>query len=167
MAHRAQRPDEKVNHAVVLGGGQGVGKDTLLHPLKKAVGSWNFIEVSPTQITGQFNGFVKSVILRISEAHDLGDMKKFSFYDHTKTLTASPPETIRVNEKHKPEQQVPNLTGVVITTNHSDGLYLPPEDRRHLVCWAKVDKEAFSEDYWTKLWAWYNKGGVDNVCALL
>lgn len=167
MAHRAQHPEEKVNHAVVLGGGQGVGKDTLLHPLKKAVGSWNFIEVSPMQITGQFNGFVKSVILRISEAHDLGEMKKFAFYDHTKTLTASPPETIRVNEKHKPEQQIPNLCGVIITTNHADGLYLPLEDRRHLVCWAKAEKEDFADDYWVQLWGWYEKGGVDDVCALL
>ena len=167
MAHRAQRPDEKVNHAVVLGGGQGVGKDTLLHPLKRAVGSWNFIEVSPIQITGQFNGFVKSVVLRVSEAHDLGDMKKFSFYDHTKTLTASPPETIRVNEKHKPEQQIPNLCGVIITTNHPDGLYLPAEDRRHLVCWAKVDKDAFDDDYWQDLWGWYDAGGAGHVCALL
>lgn len=167
MAHRAQRPDEKINHAIVLGGAQGVGKDTLLHPLRVAVGPWNFIEVSPTQITGQFNGFVKSVVLRVSEAHDLGNMKKFAFYDHTKTLTASPPETIRVNEKHRPEQQIPNLCGVVITTNHSDGLYLPPEDRRHLVCWAKADKGTFGGGYWTKLWSWYGAGGAGHVCALL
>ncbi len=167
MAHRVQHPEEKVNHAVVLGGPQGIGKDTLLHPLSRAVGSWNFIEVSPQQIIGQFNGFVKSVVLRVSEAHDLGDMKKFSFYDHTKTLTASPPETIRVNEKHKPEQQVPNLCGVIITTNHADGLYLPPEDRRHLVCWAKADKDDFSEDFWIKFWKWYEQGGTEHVCTFL
>jgi hypothetical protein len=30
--------------------------------------------VSPQQILGRFNGFVKSVILRVSEARDLGDI---------------------------------------------------------------------------------------------
>ena len=33
LAHRAQRPEEKINHGLVLGGPQGIGKDTLA-PLK-------------------------------------------------------------------------------------------------------------------------------------
>jgi hypothetical protein len=56
LAHRVQRPQEKANHALVLGGGQGVGKDTLLEPVKHAVGPWNFAEVSPKQMLGRFNG---------------------------------------------------------------------------------------------------------------
>ena len=47
LAHRVQRPGEKINHALVLGGEQGIGKDTLLEPVKHAVGPWNFAEVSP------------------------------------------------------------------------------------------------------------------------
>jgi hypothetical protein len=42
-----QRPQEKINHALVLGGAQGIGKDTLLEPVKRAVGPWNFEGVSP------------------------------------------------------------------------------------------------------------------------
>jgi hypothetical protein len=49
IAHRVQRPQEKINHALVLGGTQGIGKDTLLEPVKRAVGPWNFKEVSPQQ----------------------------------------------------------------------------------------------------------------------
>jgi hypothetical protein len=66
LAHRVQRPHEKINHALVLGGNQGVGKDTLLERVKQAVGPWNFAEVSPSQILGRFNGFFKSVVLRVS-----------------------------------------------------------------------------------------------------
>ena len=55
-----QRPGEKVNHALVLGGAQGIGKDTLLEPVKYAVGPWNLQEVSPAALLGRFNGFVKS-----------------------------------------------------------------------------------------------------------
>src|SRR5262249_53547231 len=29
FAHRVQRPGEKINHALVLGGAQGIGKDTI------------------------------------------------------------------------------------------------------------------------------------------
>ena len=79
-----QRPHEKINHALVLGGKQGIGKDTILEPVKYAVGPWNFNEVSPQQLLGRFNGFLKSVILRVSEARDLGEFDRFAFYDHMK-----------------------------------------------------------------------------------
>ena len=49
LAHRVQRPHEKINHALVLGGSQGIGKDTLLEPVKHAIGPWNFQEASPQQ----------------------------------------------------------------------------------------------------------------------
>ena len=52
LAHRVQRPQEKINHALVLGGNQGIGKDTLLEPVKRAIGPWNFAEVSPTADDG-------------------------------------------------------------------------------------------------------------------
>ena len=38
LAHRVQCPQEKINHALVLGGNQGVGKDTLLEPVKRVLG---------------------------------------------------------------------------------------------------------------------------------
>jgi hypothetical protein len=79
LAHRVQRSGEKINHALLLGGAQGIGKDTLLEPIKYAIGPWNFTEVSPTHMFGRFNGFVRSVILRISEARDLGDVNRFAF----------------------------------------------------------------------------------------
>jgi hypothetical protein len=87
LAHRVQKPAEKINHALVLGGAQGIGKDTILEPVKHAVGPWNWFEVSPMQVLGRFNGFVKSVILRVSEARDLGDVDRFAFYDHMKVYS--------------------------------------------------------------------------------
>ena len=47
LAHRVQRPHEKINHALVLGGKPGIGKDTILEPVKQAIGPWNFADVSP------------------------------------------------------------------------------------------------------------------------
>jgi hypothetical protein len=126
LGHRVQRPYEKVNHALVLGGSQGIGKDTLLEPIKKAVGSWNFAEVSPQHILARFNSFLKSVILRVSEARDLGDFDRFAFYDHMKSYTAAPPDVLRVDEKNLREHSVLNVCGVIITTNHkADGIYFP------------------------------------------
>jgi hypothetical protein len=168
LAHRVQRPAEKVNHALVLGGAQGIGKDTLLEPVKRAIGPWNFIEVSPQHMLGRFNGFLKSVILRISEARDLGDVDRFAFYDHMKAYTAAPPDVLRVDEKHIREHSIPNCCGVIITTNHkTDGLFLPADDRRHYVAWSDLTKEDFNTDYWNALWRWYGTGGDRHVAAYL
>jgi hypothetical protein len=169
FAFKVQYPHIKINHALLLGGEQGIGKDTICEPLKYAVGPWNFEEISPKVICGRFNGYVKSVLLRVSEARDLGDINRFELYEHMKTLTASPPDTMRVDEKHLREYYVFNVCGVIITTNYkSNGLYLPAEDRRHYVAWSDYRKEDFSEDYWDTIWGWYeNEGGYGHVAAYL
>jgi hypothetical protein len=168
LAHRVQRPQEKINHALVLGGAQGIGKDTVLEPVKHAVGPWNFADVSPMHLLGRFNGYVKSVILRVSEGRDLGEVDRFKFYDHTKVYTAAPPDVLRVDEKHVREHYVFNVLGFVLTTNHkTDGLYLPADDRRHYVAWSNCTKDDFKPEYWNEFWTWYDEGGFGHVAAYL
>jgi hypothetical protein len=167
LAHRVQHPDAKINHSIVLGGRPGIGKDTLLEPAKQAVGPWNFHEVSPKQVLGTFNGFLKSTVMRISEARDLGDISRYEFYDAMKAYTAAPPDVLRVNEKNLREYYILNCVGVIITTNYKDALYLPADDRRTYVAWSEAVKEDFSEAYWKKLWAWYHSEGFSHVAAHL
>jgi hypothetical protein len=168
-AQRIQHPEEKINHALVLGGQhQGIGKDTLLAPVRYGVGPWNFTEVSPQQVMDKFTGHLKSVIVRVSEARDLGESNRYKFYDHTKPLFTSPPETLRVNEKNLKEYNIINCVGWIITTNYkTHGIYLPPEDRRHFVAWSECTLEDFSDDYFSKLWSWYFDGGFGHVVAYL
>lgn len=169
LAHRVQRPGEKINHGIVLGGAQGVGKDTLLEPVKRAVGPWNFIEVSPQQMSGRFNSFAKSVILRVSEARDLGsDKDRFGFYEHMKVYMAAPPDVLRVDEKNLREYSVFNCCGVIITTNRKDSIHLPADDRRHYVCWSDLSKDDFSAKNWNELYHWYEEeDGYSHVAAYL
>jgi hypothetical protein len=169
LAHRVQLPGEKINHALVLGGAQGIGKDTLLEPVKEAVGHSNFKDIAPTHLLGSFNSYARSVILRVNEARDLGEMNRFAFYDHSKVYTAAPPDVLRVNEKHLPEYYIVNCLGFLITTNHkTDGIYLPADDRRHYVAWSERTKEQFTPEYWNKLWDWYETGsGYGHVAAFL
>jgi hypothetical protein len=57
---------------------------------------------------------------------------------------------------------------VLITTNYkSGGLYLAPDDRRHFVAWTDRVKDDFSDDYWARLWGWYDQGGRAHVAAFL
>jgi hypothetical protein len=168
-AHRRQRPHEKINHALVLGGDQGIGKDTMLEGLKQAIGPWNCKEVNPADLVSQYNDFMQSTLLRISEARDLGDVNRFAFYDHSKTVIATPPDVTRVNAKYVPQHYVLNVCGVIITTNYkTNGLFLPPEDRRHYVAWSELRMTDFSKEFWNGFWNWYqHEDGFSHVAAYL
>jgi Family of unknown function (DUF5906) len=162
-----QRPQEKINHGIVMGGPPGVGKDTIIEPVKHAVGPWNVREVSPTAMLEPFNEYVKAVILRVSEARDLGESNRFALYEHMKNLLATPPDVIRCNEKHLRAHSVFNVMGGIITANRKDSFYLPPDDRRHYVAWTDITKDDFEDGYWDKIWGWYKAGGYGHVAAYL
>jgi Family of unknown function (DUF5906) len=168
FAHRVQYPGVKI-HALLVGStSQGIGKDSIIAPVRQAVGEWNFQDIKPRELLGSFNGFVKSVILRINEARDLGEFDRFALYDQLKNLTATPPNTIRVNKKFEQEYNVINCTSLIITTNYrTDGIYLPAEDRRTDVVWSDRRKEDYAPDYWNKLYRWYEEGGYRHVAAYL
>jgi hypothetical protein len=167
FAHRVQRPQEKINHALFLGGSPGIGKDSLLAPVINAIGPWNAQDIAPKTLLGQFNTYARAVILRVSEMHDLGDVNRYTFYDASKVYCASPPDYLRVNQKHMQEFYVKNVCGVIYTSNYRDGLYLPPDDRRHDVMWSELVAADFADGYWTKLWSWYSNGGFEHVAAYL
>jgi hypothetical protein len=148
----------------------GIGKDTLLEPIRYAVGDGNFKEAGPRDILGRWNYWLKSVVLRINEAHDLGEFDRFKFYDHMKNYIAAPPETLMVDEKYLRQYYILNRCGVVITTNYKmDGIYLPADDRRHYVAWSERAREEqrFAGSYWSDLYDWYGEGGNENVAAFL
>jgi hypothetical protein len=168
FAHRVQHPEVKINHALVLLGAPGIGKDTMIEPLARAVGTWNFQEIGPHNLLEPFNPYVKAVVLRISEAKDMGEVNRFQLYERCKTLTAAPPDVLRVNEKNRPHQQILNVCGVLITSNYkTDCLYLPPDDRRHYVACSDRKQEDFEPEHWTKMASWCEAGGFGHVAAYL
>jgi len=167
-AQRVQQPLIKINHALLLGGLQGIGKDTLFEPVKRAVGPWNVAEINPQQLLDRFNGFVKSTILRVSEARDLGEVNRYHLYEHLKAYTAAPPDVLLCDEKNTKAYNVLNCCGVALTSNHkAGGIYLPEDDRRHYVAWSELTKNDFVTDYWTSIWRWYDNGGDRHVAAYL
>jgi hypothetical protein len=168
LAHRVQHPGVKINHALVLGGTQGIGKDTLLDPVIRAVGAHNVADESPATVTGRFNKFLCSVILRVSEARDLGDVDRYGFYEHMKAILAVPPDVLSVELKFIDAYPIPNVVGVIFTTNNRhNGLYLPAEDRRHYVAWSELAPSDFDADYFERLYAWYEADGNGHVAAYL
>ena len=134
----------------------------------RAVGEHDVTEVSPAQCLGHFNGFFKAVIVRVNELHDLGEADRFTFYAHMKTPSASPPYTLRIDEKNLREHHIFNLCGIVYTNNHrNDGLYLPDNDRRTYVTWSEAKITDISKEKWQEYHNWIDNGGAEIVAHYL
>lgn len=169
FAHRVQHPGGKINHALVLGGPTRIGKDTLIEPIKHAVGPKNFKEVTASQaMDTRNNGYLQAVILRISEARDFGEKSRYAFYEHWKPWLTAPPNVVSVADKYIRAHPVFNVVGVIITSNHKiGGLYLPHDDARHYVAWSEMTRERFDAYYFPNLWKWYQSGGFEHVAEFL
>ena len=107
LAHRVQHPDHKDQPCDLSSAERRASAKTRCSsPSNTRSGRGTFGKPRPRQVMGRFNGFLKSVILRISEARDLGEFDRYNFYDHMKTYTAAPPDVLRVDEKHLREYSV-------------------------------------------------------------
>jgi hypothetical protein len=173
LAHRVQYPGLKPNHCIVLVGDPDIGKDTLLYPIRHAVGPWNFPDVLLAHLVSPNNDFLCAVIVRVNEARDVGEgargrIDRYGLHEHMKALLTTPPETHRINRKYLPEYRSFNLMGVIITTNHPDALYLPSDDRRHFVAASECKRSDFAANYFDRLYKWYDEdGGIGHVAAYL
>ena len=166
FAFKMQNAGKKINHAIVLGGGQGIGKDLLLSPVRYGAGAGNSAEINPPDFFSDFHPFVESTLLIVNEARDMGDADKFKLYDTMKRYIAAPPDTLTCNLKHQAAYDVPNVMGVVITSNRKlNGLYLDPDDRRHYVAWSSAERQ--TPAYYEKLVHWLEHGGKQAVYGYL
>jgi hypothetical protein len=180
LAFKVQFPGRKVNRGFVLGSKEhGIGKDAFIVATKRAVGSANWRIKSATGVVRgiekDFTPFLQSTILQISEVHELGE-KRFGFYDSMKDWMAAPPKHLTVADKNVKEHPISNAVLVLMTSNHlTDGLYIPPEDRRVDYIWSlvskadlskltKLDSAVFWDDYFDRI---ENRGDSEHVAAFL
>lgn len=175
MAHRIQNPGEKPRFALLLGGEQGVGKDTAITMASMGIGVWNIAAIEAAHLESTFNEHAASVLVIVSEAANSADMTKWAFNERMKVLIAGQPDHLTINPKYGHKYSVRLHCGVIITTNHlSTGLYIPDDDRRYDVIDCATRREMGivtlndRRDYFDKLWGWYEEeNGAASIYAAL
>lgn len=164
MAHTAQKPGEKINHALVLGSrSEGVGKDTLFEPLRAAIGRRYVREIGPPQLTASFNKWLVGCKLVIVQ--EMHNFERRATMNLLKPLVAAPPEALSVNLKGVQEFFVPNLLSTVFFTNENDALAIQNGDRRYFIAWN--DGEPQPKAFYDEVWDWYRAGGIEQVMRWL
>lgn len=162
-----QHPGVKINHAIVLLGGQLNGKDTFLQPFVDAIGEHNINPISGLELGGTFNNEMTKQMLRINE---MPSSDKRDNYEKMKPLLAAPPNTLRINDKNTPVYWIPNIINVIITTNLINAIALADDDRRFDVVQTQLAIEGTKEEvgaFYTAHHRWLRGGGSAAVAAWL
>lgn len=168
MAYTILKPEVKINHIILLGGMEGVGKDLLLSPLKYAMGK-TAQEIEGRALAENFNSYlVNKKYLHINET-ELGDHRSAQeIYNKLKPLAASPPETIYVNPKGIQAYDIPNIVNITMATNSHVPIRLNGPSRRFFALWSDLcirDEDGIGaewQEYFDRLWEWFNSGGMDH-----
>lgn len=166
MAFTLRHPDRKINHMLLLGSGEGCGKDFLLYPLIKAMGD-NHTTIEGEDLLSDFREFLLSTkYLHINEA-ELGDRREaLAVSNKLKPLAAAPPDTLRVNQKGIKSIKIRNIVNATMTTNSVMPLRLNGPSRRFYAIWSDLNPRDKNDnmkrewlDYWEDRWNWMKGGG--------
>ena len=147
LAHLLQRPEEKPGIAIILLGGQGLGKGTLARILHRIFGD-SFILVNQIdRVVGHFNGILERSYVLFMDDVSYGDRKQA---EAQKSLITEP--TVTINEKHQPVRQVASFHRFIIAANAEHLKHTDRDDRRDFVL--KVsDRHQGDVDFWDALYA--------------
>jgi hypothetical protein len=158
LAHKVQFPSIKINHAILLGGNHGSGKDTLMAPFFWSIGGdtkSNCSLVKNDELTSQWGYALECEVMEIAELRQAQATDRRAIENTLKPLIAAPPELLPVNRKGLHPYLALNRILVVAFTNERGAISLPSEDRRWFVLWCDADK--LPEADATALWTWYTR----------
>ena len=163
MAFAVQRLGERPGVAVVLKGGRGVGKNTLIEDaFGRVFGSHYFVANSPGELTGRFNGQLQAALLVFAnEGFWAGDK---AAEGRLKALITDPFRG--VERKGRDIVRDLNLTRLMIASNEDWVIPAGKDERRFFVLEVKVPWENGTpehEEFFTQLHAELDAGGRERM----
>lgn len=168
MAFTMKHPDQKINHMIILGGREGIGKDFMLQPFIDAMGKYS-TTIQGNELLSSFDDYLlcnKHLHINETELSDHGKATEVS--NKLKPLATAPPNTFRVNQKNIGAVSVRNIINCTMTTNSQTPIKLTGPSRRFHAAWSDLsvrdsDLEMIPEwkEYWNNMWKWMSDGGAE------
>jgi hypothetical protein len=169
LAHKVQFPAHKINHAILMGGNHGSGKDTLFAPFFWAIGGEakaNCSLVKNEDLNSQWGYALECEVMEIAELRQAEAKDRRALENTLKPIIAAPPELLMVNRKGLHPYMALNRVFVIAFSNERVAISLPSEDRRWFVLWCAAPK--LPEAQAVSLWNWYQRrGGFEAVAHYL
>jgi len=168
MACKYQRPNVKINHAVLHGGDEGCGKDTLWAPLLWAVCGPSLRNrgiLDNDTLGSQWGYQLEAEIIILNELKEPDARERRALANKLKPIIAAPPEMIPINRKGLHPYQMVNRCFVLAFSNDPVPISLASQDRRWFCVWSSAPRmtPAAAE----RIWQWYKAGGFAAVAGWL
>lgn len=164
MAFKLQNPRIKINHAVLHGGDEGCGKDSMWAPFIWSVCGPDLKNrglVDGKSIGSRWGYALESEILILNELKETDASERRALANSLKPIIAAPPDTLPIERKGLHPYDMVNRLLVLAFTNHSVPITLETQDRRWFCVWSDAPK--MDEDEGKALWGWYKRGGFEKV----
>jgi hypothetical protein len=168
MAFKVQHPEVKINHAVLHGGDQGSGKDTMWAPFIWSVCGPHLKNrglLDNDTMSSQFGYALESEILILNELKEPDAKERRALANKLKPVIAAPPDMLSVNRKGLHPYQMANRVFVLAFSNDQVPISLDSQDRRWFCVWSHAPK--MTPDAAAKMWKWYAAGGFAAIGAWL
>jgi len=168
MAFKLQHPELKINHAVLHGGDEGCGKDTMWAPFIWSVcGSHlkNRGIMDNNSINSQWGYQLESEILLINELKEPDASARRQLANQLKPIIAAPPEMLPINRKGLHPYQMANRLFVLAFSNDPVPISLASQDRRWFCVWSATGR--MDSNKAKDMWDWYRNGGFESISAWL
>jgi hypothetical protein len=168
MAFKVQHPEIKINHAVLHGGDQGSGKDTMWAPFIWSVCGPHLKNrglLDNDTMSSQFGYALESEILILNELKEPDAKERRALANKLKPVIAAPPDMLSVNRKGLHPYQMANRMFVLAFSNDQVPISLDSQDRRWFCVWSHAPK--MTPDAAAKMWKWYAAGGFAAIGAWL
>lgn len=168
MAFKLQYPARKINHAVLMGGTPGCGKDLLWAPFIWAVcgaGKKNLSVISDDKIDGQWGYHYECEVLVLNELKEPEARERRALANRLKPVIAAPPDTLTVNRKGLHPYEANNKLFVLSFSNHFAPISIESDDRRWMCVWTHAETMPAGEGL--SLLNWYEAGGYAAVAGWL
>ena len=164
LAFTVQRPGEKINYGLFLGGTERIGKDMLLQPIVKILGEHNCKEIGAGDLHEQWTDYVfQTKLLIVGEMHTKLHQQRVVENHLKRLLAGTATSSLVVNDKNVKKFKIPNLINVVFMSNHKDALVITGENAARYLCWWCPVKRR-DDDYYNKFGAWLDD--VENQQAV-
>ena len=168
MAYKLQNPKVKINHAVLHGGDEGCGKDSLWAPFLWSVcgpSMRNRGLVDGKSINSRWGYALESEVMILNELKEPEASERRALANSLKPIIAAPPDTLTIERKGLHPYDMVNRVFVLAFTNHQVSITLETQDRRWFCVWSDAPK--MTEDEGKALWKWYEAGGMARVAKWL
>lgn len=157
MGFILQYPEIKINYALLVGGAERIGKDTVFQPLIQGVGLKNSTNIKAEALDEKYEDhFVGVKLAVVQEIRQDGFKDAMAIENKLKVYLADPPSILELRRLGEKNTKQINLLQMLIFTNYRlDPVHLSSEGDRYLCEWSPAQK--LTPEFYTKIYNWYEQ----------